>query len=37
MLNITPSSKAEIPEDSHDVGTPRGGDSPRTLFLELFS
>ncbi len=37
MLTIAPFSKAEIPEDCHDVGTTRGGGSPRTPFLEVFS
>ncbi len=37
MLTIAPSSKAKIPEDCHDVSTPRGGGSLRALFLEVFS
>ncbi len=37
MLTIALSSKAEIPENCHDVGTPRGGGSPRAPFLEVFS
>ena len=37
MLTIAPSSKTEIPENCHDVDTPRGGGSPRAPFLEVFS
>ncbi len=37
MLAIAPFSKAEIPEDCHDVGTPRGDGFPCATFLEVFS
>ncbi len=37
MLAIAPSSKAEMPEDCHDVGTTHAGGSPRAPFLEVFS
>ncbi len=36
MLTIAPSSKAKIPEDCHDIGTLRRGDSLRTHSLKYF-
>jgi hypothetical protein len=37
MLTIAHSSKAEIPEDCHDVGALRGGGSLRAPLLQVFS